>query len=78
MSKETLNWWDKPTLYTWDGTLILLRMQMWCDLCWAACMDGADAQTNRQRRQERLEEAAEWREAYRVLADIVKPRAKRA
>jgi len=72
------DWWLKPKLYEWDGTLILLRVQMWCDLCWAACMDGADHQTEPARRDARLAEAAEWREAYRVLEEIVKPRAKRA
>lgn len=114
MSSPTPSWWDKPTLYEWDGTLILLRIQMWCDLCWAACMDGADAQTGdcrlcaqgdvpiqssvsdrivhtdvtghklcadpqaAKRRQERLDEAREWREAYRVVAGIACAEARRA
>lgn len=84
MTRETLNWWDKPKLYEWDGTLILLRVQMWCDLCWAACMDAADqaeavsGPAGEQRVRELQAEAAEWREAYRVVANVVNPRAKRA
>lgn len=71
------HWWTK-TLHHSDGAVILTHAMMTCSLCWAACLDGAQHQTEPHRRADRLLEAEEWREAYRVLNDLLVPRAKRA